>query len=254
MSGERVAHDAPVTLRREGGVAVVTLNRPASLNALDGETLDHLAAAVTTADADEEVGAILLCGAGRAFCAGADRKAVASLAGEEEVRRHADRMAKALLAVADARAPTIAAVQGYALGAGCGLVAVCDMAVAAPDAVFGFPELDIGVLPALVTPCLVRAVGRRQAFALLATCRRFGAAEAVAMGLAAQIAEADLAREARAVAARLAAGRAAVPRRLKSLLAAGEARDFAAALEAAREANVADRLEALAARDAPGAP
>ena len=164
------------------GVALLTLNRPDVLNALDAATLRDLVEALERLDTDDSCRASVITGAGeRAFAAGADIKEMAgatpvsltvanSFARWERIRR--------------VRKPIIAAVRGYALGGGCELAMACDMIVAAQDAVFGQPEIKIGVMPgAGGTQRLTRALGKAKAMELILTGRNLPAAEAEAHGL-----------------------------------------------------------------------
>ena len=182
----RVRVDLPAASRRDGesvdGVALVTLDRPEVLNALDSRTMLELVEALERLDADESCRAVVITGAGeRAFAAGADIREMAeatpvsltvgnTFARWERVRR--------------IRLPIIAAVRGYALGGGCELAMACDMIVAADDAVFGQPEIRIGVMPgAGGTQRLTRALGKAKAMELILTGRNLPASEAEAHGL-----------------------------------------------------------------------
>ena len=168
------------------GVALVTLDRPEVLNALDSETLRQLMEALESLDRDDRVRAIVITGAGeRAFAAGADIKEMAdatpvsltianTFARWERIRR--------------IRNPIVAAVRGYALGCGCELAMACDMIVAADDAVFGQPEIRIGVIPgAGGTQRLTRALGKARAMELILTGAQLPAAEAAAHGLVSRV-------------------------------------------------------------------
>jgi enoyl-CoA hydratase len=180
----RVEHPAPDP--RTGGpvdgVALLTLDRPEVLNALDAETMRELVEALERLDADPGCRCVVLTGAGdRAFAAGADIKEMAeatpvtltlanSFARWERIRR--------------VRTPIIAAVKGFALGGGCELAMACDMMVAADDAVFGQPEIRIGVIPgAGGTQRLTRALGKAKAMEVILTGRNLPAREAEAHGL-----------------------------------------------------------------------
>ena len=189
------------------GVALVTLHRPRSLNALSFALLTDLARVVEALDADPEVRAIVITGTGtRAFAAGADIGELAeqtpdSLAASEGFRGW-DRVA----AIAT---PIIAAVRGYALGGGCELALACDMTIAGSDAVFGQPEIKLGVIPGGGgTQRLTRAIGAARAMELILTGRQVGADEAARLGLATKVVPAD---ETLAAALDLAAEIAALP-------------------------------------------
>src|SRR5689334_3301082 len=155
------------------GVALVTLDRPEARNALSFALLEELDEVLAVLDDDEGCRAIVITGAGdRAFAAGAD---IRDLAGSTRDELHrAGRL----------RTPVIAAVRGYALGGGCELALACDLVVAGEDAVFGQPELSIGVIPgAGGTQRLARAVGRARAMDLVLTGRQVPADEAERLGL-----------------------------------------------------------------------
>jgi enoyl-CoA hydratase len=186
----RIRVDLPATHPTSGaqvtGVAVVTLDRPEVLNALDTETMRQLVEALERLDADDACRCVVITGAGeRAFAAGADIKEMSeatpvsltlanSFARWERIRR--------------VRVPLIAAVRGYALGGGCELAMACDMIVAADDATFGQPEIRIGVIPgAGGTQRLTRALGKARAMELILTGRNLGATEAEAHGLVTKV-------------------------------------------------------------------
>jgi enoyl-CoA hydratase/carnithine racemase len=175
----------PVRVEVADGVATVTLDRPEALNAISTELAAALAAAVEPLAVDRAVRAMVLTGAGeRAFCVGADLKQRAGLDDHGWfVQREAFR--RAFTAVRRCPLPTIAAVFGFALGGGTELALCCDLVVAADDAVFGLPEVRLGLVPAGGgTQLLVRRVGRSIAKDLVLTGRRVDAAEALRLGLA----------------------------------------------------------------------
>jgi enoyl-CoA hydratase len=169
-----------------GGVALVTLNRPRALNALSFDLLLRLAEAVEALDADPSCGAIVITGAGtRAFAAGAD---VAELAAQTPASLAASPGFRGWDRVAAVATPTIAAVRGFALGGGAELAMACDMLVAADDATFGQPEINLGIIPgAGGTQRLARAVGKARAMELVLTGRRVGAAEAERLGFVTRV-------------------------------------------------------------------
>jgi enoyl-CoA hydratase len=178
------------TASRSSGVALVTLDRPAALNALSFDLLDDLADALDRLDADPACRAIVLTGAGsRAFAAGADIK---ELATQTSVSLHAGGRFAVWDRFARIRTPLIAAVRGFALGGGCELAMVCDMIVAGDDATFGQPEIRIGVMPgAGGTQRLARAVGQARAMELILTGRSMRANEAEAAGLVTKVVPAE---------------------------------------------------------------
>ncbi|MGQ3052624.1 MAG: enoyl-CoA hydratase-related protein [Roseateles sp.] len=179
--------------RRDGGVALLTMNRPAVFNAFDESLIAELDAAFEQLGGDGSVRVIVLAGAGKHFSAGADlqwmqRAAAASL--DDNV---ADaRCFSAMLArIAACPKPTIARVQGAALGGGVGLVTACDMAVASEAASFAVSEARMGILPAVIGPHLVNAVGLREARRLALTAARIGADEALRIGLVQRVVPAE---------------------------------------------------------------
>jgi enoyl-CoA hydratase/carnithine racemase len=232
-----------LTVEDLGAVRRLRLNRPAKLNALDAALVDALTAALSTAERDPGVHVVLLSGQGRAFCAGVDTGSFARLADEAAIRTHAQRLAGAFDAAVGSSKPLVAAVQGYALGAGCGLVAASDLAVAERDCVLGYPEATRGLLPALVVPTLLHSVGAKRAFELLASGRRIAARDAADLGLVSQVVDGDADGAALAVAQQLAATDPELLARLKGLLRDCAGRSPEAGLAMAAEANVAHRLD-----------
>ena len=189
------------------GVALVTLNRPRALNALSFALLLRLASAVEALDADPSCRAIVITGAGtRAFAAGAD---VAELAAQTPESLAASPGFRGWDRVAAVATPTIAAVRGYALGGGAELALACDMIVAGEDAIFGQPEIDLGVIPgAGGTQRLARVLGKARTMELVLTGRRMPAAEAERLGVVTRVVPAA---ETLAAALELAAAVAAQP-------------------------------------------
>jgi enoyl-CoA hydratase len=212
-------------------VALVTLNRPDVLNALNYQLLGELAATLETLDADDECHAVVITGAGeRAFAAGADIKEMADQSPVSLTRKnHFARWER----IKRIRTPLIAAVRGYALGGGCELAMACDMIVAADDAMFGQPEIRIGVMPgAGGTQRLTRAIGKARAMELILTGDQLPAREAAALGLVTRVVPPE---ETLLAALRLAARIAALPP--IAVLAAKESvnRAFELSLEAGLE-------------------
>ena len=207
---------------RASGVAQVTMARPAVFNAFDEAMIGELDAAFAQLIADTSVRVIVLAGEGRHFSAGADLQWMqrASSASMEWNLADARRFAAMLARIESAPKPTVARVQGAALGGGVGLAAACDIAIAAGDASFSVSEARFGILPAVIGPYLTNAVGRRQAKRLALTTERIGAAEALAIGLVQRVvplAELDAAID--ACAAQLLAGGPQAQREIKQLFA-----------------------------------
>ncbi|GAB0113001.1 enoyl-CoA hydratase [Acidisoma sp. C75] len=192
-------------LEREEGYAIIRLNRPQALNALNGQMMDEMSAVIPALDADPAVRAIILTGSEKAFAAGADIKEMAGKTFAEATTE--DFITRNWEAVARCRTPVIAAVAGYALGGGCELAMMCDIILAADTARFGQPEITLGIPPgAGGTQRLPRAIGKAKAMEMILTGRMMDAAEAERAGLVSRVVPADkLMEEARAVAAKLAA-------------------------------------------------
>lgn len=176
-------------LETRNAIALITLARPEVHNAFDERLIAELKRALRAAEADDNVRAVVLLGAGQSFCAGADLNWMRKMAGFSKAQNLADAEALgAMLAtLAALRKPTIARVHGAAFGGGVGLVACCDIAVAAHDASFAFSEVRLGLVPATIGPYVVEAIGARAARRLFLTGERFTAAEAYRIGLVHEI-------------------------------------------------------------------
>jgi methylglutaconyl-CoA hydratase len=171
------------------GIARITLARPAKRNALSPESIRQLRSGLDAAGRDASVRVIVLAAEGPDFCAGADLEALAELvdASEETHRADARALADLFLAMRSHSKPIIAAVQGRALAGGAGLVTACDIAIASEAAAFGYPEVRIGFVAAVVTALLRVSVGEKPAFELLATGRQISADEAQRIGLVTRV-------------------------------------------------------------------
>ena len=177
----------PTTVRveREGPVARVTLVRPEVRNAFDERLIEELTRAFLSFADDRESRVVVLAGEGAVFCAGADiawRRRAGSWS-KTENETDAERMAGMLRAIDDCDKPVVAVVQGAAIGGGVGLVAASDVVLAAEDAVFSLAEVKLGILPSVISPYVLRAIGARQARRYFLTGERFGAADARRLGL-----------------------------------------------------------------------
>ncbi len=171
---------------RDGHVALLRLNRPEARNALSPELMEELATELERLDPDPDVRCVVIAGSEKVFAAGADIKAMAERSFAEALRHPAASFWRRLAAL---KTPLIAAVSGYALGGGCELALACDMIVASETAVFGQPEIQLGIIPGGGgTQRLARVVGKQRAMELVLTGRRFDAREALELGLVNKVA------------------------------------------------------------------
>lgn len=182
---------------RGEGIALVTIQRPQALNAIDGSVLDGLARALDTLEADANLRVVVVAGAGgKAFVAGADIAAMQRLT-PVEAEAFAARGQGLFDRLSALPVPVVAAVGGFALGGGCELAMACDIVLAGPKARFGQPEVKLGVIPGFGgTQRLVRRVGLSAALDLCLTGRMIDATEALRIGLVSRIAEGDVLEEA----------------------------------------------------------
>jgi methylglutaconyl-CoA hydratase len=166
-------------------IGVITLNRPEKRNALSKELVDALMVALSTAEHDSDAKVIILKANGDAFCAGADLAYLQQLQqfSHEENLKDSHQLKELFLKIYTLRKVVIAQVQGHALAGGCGLANVCDFVFAVPEAKFGYTEVKIGFVPALVSVFLIRKVGEQKAKQLLLTGDLVQGQEAVALGL-----------------------------------------------------------------------
>jgi enoyl-CoA hydratase len=190
MSNAPAAYQFITVTTQADKVGIVTLNRPKQLNALNGELMDELGAALKAFDADPAIGCMIVTGSEKAFAAGADIGAMATW-GFADVYG-ADYITKNWETIRSIRKPVIAAVSGFCLGGGCELAMMCDFIIAADNAKFGQPEIKLGIIPgAGGTQRLPRAVGKSKAMDLVLTGRMMDAAEAMAAGLASRVVATD---------------------------------------------------------------
>lgn len=166
-------------------VAVVTLNRPEVRNALSPELIHDFEQALDEIQKAEGVAAVIVTGEGPAFCAGADLSSLQKMTTQpaEDARQDSMRIMHFFRRLYQFPKPVIAAVNGPAMGGGCGLASVCDIIVSAEDAIFGYTELKVGFIPALVSVFLTRICGEKKTRELLLTARTFSAQEAQQIGL-----------------------------------------------------------------------
>ena len=182
-----------LSIERQDRVATIWMDRPDVFNAFDEQLIADLGAACAELDADASVRVVVLAGRGKHFSAGADLNWMkrASVFTEEENRADARKFAHMLRALSDMCKPTVARVQGAALGGGTGLAAACDMAVASVDAQFATSEVKFGIIPAVISPYVLRAIGPRHALRYFQSGERFSAQRALAMGLVTEVCERD---------------------------------------------------------------
>lgn len=182
-----------VELSRSGHVARLTMNRPEVHNAFDDALIADLTAAIDELDRDPGVRAVVLTGAGASFSAGADLNWMRGMAqaSEDDNRADSQRLARLMRRLQFLSKPTIARVNGAAFGGGVGLVACCDIAIAAEGAKFALSEVKLGLVPAVISPYVIGAIGLRQARRLFITGEIFAAAQALAIGLVHETVPAD---------------------------------------------------------------
>ena len=179
-----------VQLANDGRIATITLNRPDKRNAVSFQLVDELMAAMNEIEASPAQ-VVILTGAGKAFCAGMDLEELKSLLGKthEQNLKDSARMAELFRRLYEFPLPTVAAVNGAAIAGGTGLATMCDFTLAVPEAKFGYTEVRIGFVPAIVSSILVWQVGHKIARDLLLTGRLFDAAEARRYGLVTEVVE-----------------------------------------------------------------
>ena len=186
MAYEAVLYDV------SGGVATVTINRPDRRNALSWQVMTELRDAFEVAKEDRDVHVVVLTGAGdKAFCAGADLTGMAADAGWADLHDARGELARLFRAMWELGKPIIARVRGYALAGGFGLCLACDLVIAADDAKFGTPEIDVGLWPFMITVPLMRSMPPKKALELMMSGRRVGAEEAERIGFVTRVVSVD---------------------------------------------------------------
>ncbi|MBC8022859.1 MAG: enoyl-CoA hydratase/isomerase family protein [Burkholderiales bacterium] len=182
-----------IEIERQGPVGLVTMNRPERHNAFDDALIGELTEAFRSLEAEDGVRLVVLSGAGKSFSAGADLNWMKRMAGFslDENRRDAMGLAALMRTIAHFRKPTLARVHGAAYGGGVGLVACCDIAVAVQSATFSLSEARLGLIPAVISPYVVAAIGERAARRYFLSAERFDAAEAWRLGLVHELAPND---------------------------------------------------------------
>lgn len=233
-----------IRVAREEGLGVVTLARPEKKNALDRETADELVAALRDLANDPAVRVLVLEGEGDDFCAGADLAALEGMLDASPDVHIADARAlgRVYALLRGTPKPTVAVVRGRALAGGAGLATACDIVLAEERAIFGYPEVRIGFVPAMVMTMLRRAVGEKRAAELVLTARLVDAAEAERIGLVSRcIPTARFAEEVSATLERLVAAPGVALELTKRLLYRLDDLDFAAGIAAGITTNVESR-------------
>lgn len=169
----------------EESIAYLTLNRPEKRNALNDELIAALKEGLRRADRDESLRAVVIRGAGKDFCSGADLSALQKISESsfEENLEDARNLMELFLLIREVQVPVVAAVHGRALAGGCGLATACDIILAAKTARFGYPEVKIGFVPAIVMAILRRNISEKRAFEMVTRGQEFSADEGAAIGL-----------------------------------------------------------------------
>jgi len=238
-----MSNDKTILITDEGAVRTITLNRPERRNAMTPEMQAELIAAMDEAAASD-CRVVVFAGAGDAFCSGLDLSALQGMNDKsaEEHRVDAERIAKLFRTLYELPKPTIAAVHGAAIAGGTGIATLCDFTLAVPAAKFGYTEVRIGFVPAVVSAFLALQIGDKRARDLLLTARLFDASEAYRLGLVNEVVAAeDLQARVRALAETLAANSPSALGATKRLLAAQNKEWLDRALEAAMQANAEAR-------------
>jgi methylglutaconyl-CoA hydratase len=232
-----------LTMTLEASVATITLNRPDKRNAISTLMIEELLSVLSEVE-NPHVRAVILTGSGNAFCSGMDLESLQKIATQSPAQNIDDsqRMAKMFRRLWSFPKPLIAAVNGAAIAGGCGLATLCDFTLAVPEAKFGYTEVRIGFLPAIVSVFLVRQIGEKRARDLLLTGRIIGAEEARQMGLVTHVMEqAKLMESARLLAASLIEASPSSLERTKRLLTEIAAPEVDAALHRAIAENASIR-------------
>jgi methylglutaconyl-CoA hydratase len=229
----------------ENNIARVTLNRPDKRNALDSEIVKEIKAALKQAASDEAVRVVLVTGAGKDFCSGADLAALQqiSTATVMDNVNDARNLGELFLQMRRHPRPIIAAVRGRALAGGCGIATACDIVLATESAQFGYPEVNIGFIPAMVMAILRRSVSEKRAFELITRGEIIPARQAGELGLINRVfADEEFATKVEEYLAELAAKSASAVSLTKNLLYHMDAQSFESALEAGVQLNAITRM------------
>lgn len=235
----------PILFSRTDSIARIVLNRPDKRNALDAALIGALKGALAESAEDAQTRVVLITGAGRDFCAGADLAALARIAsaGVRENMDDARSLGELFIAIRRHPRPVVAAVHGRALAGGCGLAIACDVVLAAETAEFGFPEVNIGFVPAMVSAIVRRNLSEKRAFDLLAGGDPVSATAARDMGLITRVfPDAAFEQETDTYVSRLAAKSASAIALTKALLAQVDGLSFDTAVETGAQINTLARM------------
>jgi methylglutaconyl-CoA hydratase len=233
-----------IRVESDGAIARITLARPEKRNALDHETTHELLQAFTSCAQHTGTRVIVLAADGADFCAGADLTALAGMldARPEEHYADAESLGRVFIAMREIPKPVVAVVRGRALAGGAGLATAADIVIAHEGAQFGYPEVLVGFVPAMVMTMLRRSVGEKRAYELIATGRRIKAAEALQMGLASRvIGEDGFAAEVERIVREIAESSASAQALTKALFYQLDGLDFRDGVLAGARTNVAAR-------------
>jgi len=242
-----MAEAQPVLYSVDGAVARITLNRPDKRNALNAAVIAGLKERLRAASSDDSVRVVVIAGAGKDFCSGADLSQLQQIAqaSVSENAEDARSLLELFLLIRQIPVPVVAAVTGRALAGGAGLASACDLVLAAKSARFGYPEVKIGFVPAMVTAILRRNVSEKRAFELLTRGAEFSAEQARAFGLVNEIyADESFAADVTAYVTEFAKLSRSAVSLTKTLLYQMDGLSFSAALETGADVNVIARLTA----------
>ena len=234
-----------VLYKREGHCAQIVLNRPDKRNALNDQLISALKDSLRQANNDEDVRVIVLSGAGKDFCAGADLSALQKVAraSVDENLQDAKSLMELFLLIRQVQVPVVAAVTGRALAGGCGLATACDLVLASADARFGYPEVKIGFVPAMVLAILRRNVSEKRAFELLTAGEEISSQEALDIGVVNRVFDSNsFAKEVDDYLQKFAQTSKSAVALTKKLLYQVDGLDFRGALETGVDVNVIARM------------
>lgn len=240
-----MADDQPVLYSVEGAIARITLNRPEKRNALNAAVIAGVKNSLREAARDERVRVVVISGAGKDFCSGADLSALQQIAqaSVSENAEDARTLLELFLLIREVEVPVVAAVKGRALAGGCGLASACDLVLASASARFGYPEVKIGFVPAMVMAILRRNVSEKRAFELITRGGEIGAQDAKHFGLVNQVfADESFDSEVEVYVAEFEKLSRSAVSLTKSLLYQMDGLSFQAALETGADVNVIARL------------